>query len=103
MITTIVEFTLPQPISRERAREIFLSTAPKYRGMEGLLRKYYFVSEDGASAGGIYLWSTRAAAERQYNDEWHAFVGEKYGSPPKLTYLECPVIVDNLSEEIIDD
>ena len=54
MITVIVEFKLPQPMSVDQARETFLSTAPKYRGMAGLIRKYYFLSEDGGKAGGIY-------------------------------------------------
>lgn len=101
MITAIVEFRLPQPMSIAQAKETFLSTAPKYQGMPGLIRKYYFLSEDGSKAGGIYLWQSRADAERVYSDEWKAFVRGKYGSDPSLTYLECPVVVDNLSYEII--
>lgn len=103
MITTIVEFKLPQAISRDQARELFLSTAPRYQGMDGLLRKYYFVSEKGTEAGGIYLWASREDADRQYTMEWKNFVREKYGTDPKLVYLECPVIVDNISNEIISD
>ncbi len=101
MITAIVEFRLPQPMSLAQAKETFLGTAPKYQGMPGLIRKYYFLSEDGSKAGGIYLWQSRADAERVYSDEWKAFVRGKYGSDPSLTYLECPVAVDNLSHEII--
>ena len=101
MITAIVEFKLPQPMSVEQARETFLSTAPKYRGMAGLIRKYYFLSEDGAKAGGIYLWESREAAERVYTDEWKTFVRGKYGTDPSLTWLECPVVVDNVSDEIV--
>ncbi|MEZ5661568.1 MAG: YdhR family protein [Burkholderiaceae bacterium] len=63
MITTIVEFRLPTPMSAEQAREVFLNTAPKYRGMAGLIRKYYWVAPDGATAGGIYLWNSRADAD----------------------------------------
>jgi hypothetical protein len=32
MITAIVEFKLPKPITVTEARETFLSTAPKYQG-----------------------------------------------------------------------
>ena len=103
MITVIVEFKLPQTITREQARETFLSTAPKYKGMPGLIRKYYFISEDGVKAGGIYLWNTREDADRIYTDEWRAFVREKYGTEPSLTYLECPVVVDNVLHEILSD
>ena len=101
MITVIVEFKLPQPMSVEQARETFLSTAPKYRGMPGLIRKYYFLSEDGTKAGGIYLWESREHAARVYTGEWKTFVRGKYGTDPSLTWLECPVVVDNVSDEIL--
>lgn len=100
MITAIVEFKLPKPITLSEARETFLSTAAKYKGMPGLVRKYYFLSEDGAKAGGIYLWKTRAHAEQVYTEEWRGFVRGKYGTEPSLTYLECPVVVDNATNEI---
>ncbi len=103
MITAIVEFKLPQPISPAQAKETFLSTAPKYQGMPGLIRKYYFLSEDGSKAGGIYLWSSREDADRVYTNEWKTFVRGKYGSDPSLTFVACPVVVDNLSGEVIAD
>ena len=101
MITAIVEFKLPQPMTVAQAKETFLATAPKYRGMPGLVRKYYFLSEDGSKAGGIYLWSSREDADRVYTAEWKAFVRGKYGTDPSLTFLACPVVVDNVSNEII--
>lgn len=103
MITVIVEFNLPQPISSSQAKEIFLSTAPKYQGMPGLLRKYYFLTPDGTKAGGIYLWKSREDAGRVYTEEWKLFVRGKYGSDPALTFLETPVVVDNVLNEIIAD
>jgi hypothetical protein len=103
MITAIVEFTLPQAMTPQEARATFLSTAPKYLDMPGLIRKYYFLSEDGAKAGGIYLWQSRAHAERVYTAEWKAFVRGKYGTAPSLTYFACPVVVDNLTHEIVSD
>jgi len=101
MITVLVRFKLPQPISIDQAKEIFLGTAPKYQGMPGLIRKYYFVTPDGSEAGGIYLWQSREAADRLYTDEWKAFVRGKYGSDPTLTFLETPVVVDNVLHEIM--
>jgi hypothetical protein len=103
MITVIAEFKLPQPISNHKAREIFLSTAPKYQSMPGLIRKYYFLAPDGIKAGGIYLWQSRKDADNLYTDEWKAFVRSKYGSDPILTYLDTPVVVDNVSNEIISE
>ena len=103
MITAIVEFKLPQTMTVDEARTTFLSTAPKYLDLPGLIRKYYFLSEDGATAGGIYLWRSRAHAEQVYTDEWKTFVRGKYGTDPCLTYLACPVLVDNVTHEVISD
>jgi hypothetical protein len=71
--------------------------------MPGLLRKYYFVAEDGSKAGGIYLWQSREDADRVYDAEWKTFVRGKYGCEPSLTYLHCPVVVDNVCGEILSD
>ncbi len=101
MITALVQFKLPQPISQEQGREIFLSTAPKYREIPGLIRKYYLLSLDGRTAGGVYLWKSRELAEQLYNQDWRKFIQEKYGTEPSVTYFESPVIVDNLTGEII--
>ncbi len=101
MITVIAQFKLPEPITLEAARQTFLSTAPKYKDLPGLIRKYYMLSEDGATAGGVYLWNSREDAERLYTEEWKSFVREKYGTDPSLTYSECPVVVDNISHEIL--
>ena len=54
-------------------------------------------------AGGIYLWESRAAADAVYTEDWKAFVRGKYGSDPNLVFLNCPVIVDNASDEILID
>ncbi len=101
MIITVVQFKLPEPITRDQAKEIFLNTAPKYREVEGLLRKNYILSEDGKIAGGVYLWKTRDHARELYGDQWRAFVTEKYGSEPSVQYFESPVLVDNVAGEII--
>ena len=103
MITVFTTFTLPKPITREEARSIFLSTAPKYRGVKGLLRKIYVLSEDGGTAGGVYLWNSRPEAEAMYIESWRSFVREKYGTDPTVTYFESPVVVDNVAQEIIND
>jgi len=103
MITTITTFRLPKPLSRDEARAIFLSTAPRYRDVPGLVRKCYVLAEDGSTAGGIYLWKSRADADAMYTESWRAVVREKYGAEPSVTYFETPVVVDNVSDEIVAD
>ena len=96
MITAIVQFKLPNPVSRDRAQELFLGTAPKYREAAGLVRKYYLLSDDGATAGGAYLWQSREDAERMYTPEWRQFISRTYGAEPQVQYFETPVVVDNV-------
>jgi hypothetical protein len=103
MITVITSFQLPKPITREEARKIFLSTAPRYRGVAGLFRKCYVLSQDGKSAGGIYLWNSRAEAEAVYTEAWSALAAQTYGAQPSVTYFESPVVVDNVTHEILSD
>jgi hypothetical protein len=103
MITVFTAFTLPKPITREQARSIFLSTAPKYRGVRGLFRKTYVLSQDGTTAGGVYLWNSRAEGEAMYTESWRSFVRVKYGTEPIVTYFESPVVVDNVVGQILTD
>lgn len=95
MILALVQFKLEQPVSLEQAAEMFEGSAPKYKDLPGLVRKHYLRWEDGLSVGGAYVWESRAAAEAVYNDEWMAFVTDKYGAPPVITFFDNPVIVDN--------
>jgi putative monooxygenase ydhR len=95
MIVTIVTFHLKRPASLEEMTKVFQGTAPKYQNMAGLLRKNYWTSEDGLRAGGIYVWTSKADADRVYTPEWKKFVESKYGAPPVIEYLHSPVMVDN--------
>jgi hypothetical protein len=103
MITAIVQIKLPEPMTREKAQAVFADTAPKYREVKGLIRKYYLLSKDGATAGGVYLWKSRQDAEHLYTDDWEAFIMHKYGTKPSVAYFDSPVIVDNLVGQIIID
>jgi hypothetical protein len=103
MIIAITSFKLREPITREQARSIFLSTAPTYRGVPGLLKKHYLLSEDGGTAGGVYLWDSKAQAQALYTESWRAFVRGKYGTDPIVTYFDSPVLVDNVAEQVFTD
>jgi hypothetical protein len=96
MITAVVRFKLPQGTSLEAAKALFEKSAPNYKGVPGLVRKYYLFGED-RTGGGVYLWESREAAERMYSDAWRKMIAERYGAAPEITYYETPVIVDNAS------
>jgi hypothetical protein len=101
MITVIVQFKLPDGITLEEVTSAFQSTIPRYRGMAGLVRKYYLFDPATEKGGGCYLFESRDAAEALFNDEWRAMIKDKYGAEPEISYFETPVVVDNVAEEIL--
>ena len=103
MITALVQFRLQNPLTPEQARKAFAGSAPHYREIPGLIRKYYILKDDGKVAGGLYLWRTRAAAERLYDEDWRRTVTALYGAEPSVTFFETPVVVDNQAGQIIMD
>jgi len=100
MITAIVKFKLPQAITLDEAKAKFQGTAPNYRDVEGLIRKYYLFEPDDTVMG-VYLWQNREAAEACYSGDWRQRLRETYGSEPEVSFYETPVVVDNTSKEII--
>lgn len=103
MITVLVQFQMPEGTTGTDAAAIFRSTAPRYLGMEGLVRKYYVFDPLTCRAGGCYLMPDRAAAERVFDAKWKKVVAERYGAEPSMAYFDTPVIVDNLTSEILVD
>ncbi len=101
LATVLQLLKLPDGTTLEAVKLIFQSTAPRYRGMPGLVRKYYLFDPATAMAGGCYLFEGRAEAETVFNDEWRALIKDKYGAEPEIGYFETPVVVDNVAEEIL--
>ncbi|HSB85703.1 MAG TPA: YdhR family protein [Ilumatobacteraceae bacterium] len=97
MIVAVVNFDLPAPLAPDEARAMFEASAPNYQNVDGLRRKHYLLSDDGRTAGGVYLWDSRQQAEALYDEEWRARLTARYGSPPRVTYYESQVTVDPTS------
>lgn len=95
MIIAQVRFPRTEPISLEDVTAIFESTAPKYKGRQGLRKKIYTRSEDGLIVGALYFWDSRADAEATYTPAWREMVTSKYGTEPEITFFDAPVVVDN--------
>jgi hypothetical protein len=100
MITAIVNFGLPDGISRDEVAAMFEASAERYSKVPGLIRKYYLYSEEQRIGGGAYLWESREAADALYDAEWRATIAARFGDEPRITYFDTPVIVDNLAGSI---
>jgi hypothetical protein len=94
MMTVLVQFKLPGPLTIDQAREAFAAAAPEFQEPKELVRKYFLLSEDGTSAGGVYLWTSEKAA-RSAHEAYSGLIKERFGSEPSVTFFHSPVVVDN--------
>jgi hypothetical protein len=96
MIATIVTFRHgAETYDRERLEAVSHSTAPKYRGMAGLIAKTYWYDDTRREHGGFYVWETREAAEAVHTPEHVARLATLYGVPPEVRYVDAPIFVNN--------
>jgi len=72
------------------------STVHKYEGLDGLISKFYVLSEDNRRAGGLYLWESIGKANEWYTTEWYDYMKSAWGEPPTVEYLKTPIIVQNI-------
>lgn len=102
MITTITRFRVPETTSRAELLEVFRQSTARYRDLPGLIRKYYLLDGPEGTAGAVYLWESRAAAEAVFTEDWRRSFAERYGVAPEVDSFETPVVVDNLTGETLD-
>jgi len=100
MVTTITRFKLPDNVNVEDVKKSFLDIAPKFREVDGLIRKQFILSGNGSHGGGVYLWRDRGCAERFLNEVVVKMIQEAYHVTPTIEYFDTAVVVDNVSGEI---
>ena len=87
-------------LSQSEFNEKMVASIPRYEGLDGLIRKYYVLTEDESKGGGIYLWESKEKAEQFYNENWRVRIEEMFGEVPMLEYLDCSIVIDNESKSI---
>ena len=101
MITEIVTFSIPDGMSREEVIASFEGNAGNWKANPDLIRKNYLVDIDSRTAGGVYLWNSRADGERWHGEEFRQRILSKFGNEPRSQYFETPIVVDNVADEIV--
>ena len=101
MITSITRFQLPRGLPTEAVRKGFLEVAPNFKHPSGLLRKYFLISEDGKTGGGVYLWNSMEAARTFSEGVLRKMIRDKFQVEPSIEYYGAPVVVNNVTSEII--
>jgi len=100
MIIVTVTFSIPSDLDVISLKNKFLETAPMYKETPGLIRKNYICDIKSHIAGGIYCFDTIKNAKSWFDDERIEWLTNRF-SKPDIEYFENPVIVDNVTEEII--
>jgi len=101
MITSITRFQFPRCIPTEAVKKGFLEVAPKFKHPSGLLRKYFLISEDAKTGGGVYPWNSMEEARTFSEGVLRTMIRDKFQVEPSIEYYEAPVVVDNVTSEII--
>jgi hypothetical protein len=101
MTTAIIQYPLPAGVPIDAVKSGFLEIAPSFQAPPGLLRKYFLLSDDGAIGGGVYLWTSRQTAHDFSEGTIRPMIKERFHVEPSITYFETPVIVDNVSSQIL--
>ena len=90
----LVLFAVPEGTTCEQMTQAFEQSAPRFRGMPGLISKQYLFDCKGRG-GAFYVWSTRQQAEALFNDEWQQSLTQRYGNAPSLSFFDVPVSISN--------
>jgi len=101
MISTIVRFKLAQGETHEQAIEEIKRTIPIYQAAApALIRKAIHLDAEAGVGRSIYLWENRPAAEAFFARA-SEMIKAKTGHAPEIEYLDCDIVVDNQSGEVI--
>lgn len=100
MYISVVEIDLPAGTDLAGLRNVFADAGRRYLKVQGLLRKYYTLKGDNVT-GGVFVWKTLEDAKAGHADpDWHKIIMDRYGTTPRVSYYEVPVVVDNVIGEV---
>lgn len=77
--------------------------AGNYTDVPGLVRKYFGFTEDATEVIGIYLWTSREAADAFYSPGWIAGVAERWGAVPRKNEWVVPVVAEGIDHRVVSD
>lgn len=97
-VAVVVAIKTPPGVTDAYLKAEFDKAVPRYQAIPGLIRKYFTIAPASATApakfGGIYYWSSRAAADAWFSDAWRQRATATYGSAPDVTYYDVPLAID---------
>jgi hypothetical protein len=96
MHVVIWKYDVMEGKSRQDLIDSVNADAPDYRGVPGLIRMYYGIAPDFRSVVEIFLWKSKAAADRFFNAEWDGETSRRWESAAmsRLDY-DAPLVVES--------
>lgn len=95
MTVAIVTFRYGTEFDAAAFNEIAAARRSIYEGMPGLLQKIYWVAPERGEGGAVYVWESRAAAERVQTTEWLDKAEQAFGVRPEIRYADVTDAVVN--------
>jgi heme-degrading monooxygenase HmoA len=93
-VAVVVSIATPPGVTDAYLKGEFDKAAPRYQAIPGLIRKYFTI--EPKRFGGIYYWSSKAAAQAWFNEAWTARARATYGADPVVTYYDVPLAIDGV-------
>ena len=103
MYCVLWTYSVPPELTEDAIRRQFLAVADRYLGVPGLVRKYFGFTEDAKTVIGIYLWTSREAADAYYSPEWIAGVTQRWGAAPVRSEWTVPVVAESIEGRVVSD
>ena len=95
MHTVMLTINVNEGTSRQDMLQEIEASAPENMNIPGLIRTYFGIAEDGKSVAQIYLWQSRADADKFFNHDWDANMSRRWLSAPMSRQdWETPLVVD---------
>ncbi len=95
LITVVTRFELPAGATAEAINAAFEEVAPRFRNVQGLVRKQFLRSKDCRTVGGVYLWNDERAARAFMSERVAPMIREKFRVEPSIEFYDSPLIVEN--------
>lgn len=103
MYCVLWTYAVPAHLDEATIRTQFAAVAGDYLDVPGLVRKYFGFTDDVQSVVGIYLWTSREAADAFYTPEWIAGVTERWGAAPVKLEWEVAVVAESVDGRVVSD
>lgn len=103
MTTVICTYKLPTPKTREEISAIFnFAAQTMFKNMDGLNSKQFCYDEKTGEGLSVYHWNSYNKAQEFFHSP--SFVADfeaALGTKPEFKFLDCLVMVDNRTNDIL--